>query len=650
MVYKEPVIVIHHDHVIDIVIKSVHALRIPTHVPLFPRPFPRSSSAAVTLDEFVGPQYLDDDLFHLAWLPVQPVVDVRSYQVVQHLNYSSKEELPVHSLSSEGSLPQQWVLSKSACVWWRAVEMHLHMAIFALESLITRVTADDSTPYTKPVHLSAFQHGFSRYHEDEQSMRNAAWLSRHVIFANMAHLAFVLSVCRFRNIPRWRETLQRVTDKEFATWARTSSTISSYDFGYRRGGFVDAREPLRKQAWQGYIWIFVVSGVPLWINYGAKKDSFEAQVQGTRVDWLVALSPRDFTAMQASVGFANLVAWGTYCEVPYESSLRGVFRTRRQAILTTVRTSTAHERTEMDGPCMWGALQAEVPSKFPLWVNPSVLQDTLYFHYGLDVTDSLESPAPLRDAVQALGWRHVAVPVAVADVAQQLNINPRPVEPEDLRRADSDFSARVTRAWYVPYTPIPPQPRSGRCFVILNLIDDGYQWLLVVYSEVVVLHILRRFAHLPTARIVRGLSLQGIPYSLHLHDSWILYRDIRSGNFCPPPPSLICTDLIPGVRAFLQYMDCLKDFFQQRYRLRAAIQQGGIVWRIASYMLIQHHDLLGIADSYLDGPADTAHLYGGSPRYLIVEGSEKVTCWEDVLSHAELAFICGTYPNNVTCV
>lgn len=639
--YTEPVTATYERADDGTVVKAIQDTRLLVHIPSSSFPVVRSNPARLLLSDFAHPQYLDDDLFYLAWLPIEPLADSQPCPTyVQSLKCESMELL---TISRDVTTSVQWMLSPVLRVQWMLLEEKLASSIDTMHKLMDVETLGELTSYALPVRVSARTHGYCEAHEDEQCMRNAAWLSRHVMFAMMAHLAFALAVCRYRNIPQWREVLERATDEEFATWARRSSTISGYKVGYRLGGLVDAREPLNKQAWQRYTCILLASGVPLWINYGPRQDSFEAQVQGTRVDWSVALSLPDFLSIEVSTGRLSTASPSSDAE----SALMTTVEEQPMVVdgdLATAVVVAAVGSAQGAVNDVVDMVQAEVPTQFSFWDNPWSFGDMLAFHYGLVAGDPLASSMPIQNAVRALGWRHVAVPLALANVARHLNAANRIPTDTDLSRLLP--WARVRSARYIPLRV--PQARDGCCYVIRNLSGDNYPWLLVVHSPVVLVHILRRYSDYRTEDIVHGLSLHGIPYALYRRFSRLFVGD--KNYFHPICQPWITTDRQPGVDEFKTYLVRLKRFFRLPYRVRAAIQFGGVIWRIVCHMLMEHDDLMENTDDFLHGPDVFAHLCGGSECVLRVQGYKRCRwCWEDVLSKTELDHICGTYMDSSKC-
>ena len=86
------------------------------------------------------------------------------------------------------------------------------------------------------------------------------------------------------------------------------------------------------------------------------------------------------------------------------------------------------------------------------------------------------------------------------------------------------------------------------------------------------------------------------------------------------------------------YASDVEAFFaKEPSRVRAAMQYGGIIWRLARHYA-RDYDV----DEYLAGPDYHSCLYGGCPRFVDVGGQQQ-GYWEDVLTEDELTFICGLY-------
>ena len=86
---------------------------------------------------------------------------------------------------------------------------------------------------------------------------------------------------------------------------------------------------------------------------------------------------------------------------------------------------------------------------------------------------------------------------------------------------------------------------------------------------------------------------------------------------------------------YLQYESHLREYFLNEAHARAALLQGGLLWRLAREVLgnkLDHQVLLG--------PSAEAHTHG---TYIKLSPKESEV-WDDCLPEAELNFICGVIP------
>ena len=96
MMYTEPVTATHERADDGTVVKAIQDTRLLVHIPSSSFPVVRSNPARLLLSDFAHPQYLDDDLFYLAWLPIEPLADSQPCPTyVQSLKCESMELLTI---------------------------------------------------------------------------------------------------------------------------------------------------------------------------------------------------------------------------------------------------------------------------------------------------------------------------------------------------------------------------------------------------------------------------------------------------------------------------------------------------------------------------------------------------------------------------
>ncbi|THH19938.1 hypothetical protein EUX98_g8677 [Antrodiella citrinella] len=270
------------------------------------------------------------------------------------------------------------------------------------------------------------------------------------------------------------------------------------------------------------------------------------------------------------------------------------------------------------------------------WSNPNTLDDILHHHYGLDagyplletMAATLPAPEPGKHLSKyhpliALGWHFELT------------------DKTTLRRlaTGGQPATRIYRRRYSPSQSNELDRRSGDCFVVSDKPDAPFPWTLVINDPIIALHILRRWRDLATEDIVKRLNSQGMPF--------VLYK--RREDFFAPPIAGKSHDLyrhrrnvthgyvpqgrMPSVKEYRRYMSDLKLFFSSSYRLRAAAQHGGLIWRIASEFIDEDNDVrvTGLDDDSLEDGALPQSWQNG------------VELWQEGLSTEEVHYICGVY-------
>ena len=281
-----------------------------------------------------------------------------------------------------------------------------------------------------------------------------------------------------------------------------------------------------------------------------------------------------------------------------------------------------------------------------MWVSPNTVEDTLRFHYGNTGQPLPETVEPFQEPLRVLGWTLAegASLGALVQTAKRLNSS-RVLTSADLALVgDHTGQTRVYRRTYHSQVWDPVHFGKGDCYVVRNLRGSTYPWMLTIHDPAVVVHILRRWRDLPTHMIVFHLSTLGIPFTLfrdrgdfHMavgsvnHHQFIHRRKVCHGWV--PETGL------PSLPHFQRYIADLRDFFTEPYRLRAAIQYGGIVWRIACEFVVDNETVDRAQAEHLAGPDDYSLHHGGVPQRWTT-GQE---VWQEALSSHELLFICGVY-------
>ncbi|KAH8096981.1 hypothetical protein BXZ70DRAFT_1009310 [Cristinia sonorae] len=260
------------------------------------------------------------------------------------------------------------------------------------------------------------------------------------------------------------------------------------------------------------------------------------------------------------------------------------------------------------------------------WHNPNTFEQALRYHYGVDIANPLElSPNPVEDVAAVLGWSHLNVydtdlppelALQLLEAASQLS-HTRQVEHHDRQLAGGVMAMqRFSRRTYVD---------SGHCFVTRE--DD---LTLVLNEPEVALHVLRRYRDQSLSDIITGLVAQAMPFQV----CRVAYQPLPLFVAASAPaPKDLASVTQSGNAEFESYTARLQDFFQRPSRLRAALQHGGLVSRIACMIMETDGQPL---DPIVP---DTQELYG---RALLRWKGEEVM-FTEVLSNDEISFICGLY-------
>lgn len=164
--------------------------------------------------------------------------------------------------------------------------------------------------------------------------------------------------------------------------------------------------------------------------------------------------------------------------------------------------------------------------------------------------------------------------------------------------------------------------------------NEDFPWLLIVESATTVLHMARHQVAIPGKRhLVSRFVHSGIPFRTALPPA-----SARPGNVQPYPvrsPTGVNSGLgwrLPGFRGnayeYSLYEELRDEFLRSQCHAYAALQQGGIIWRLSRPRLLE--------DVVLDGPRG----HPATQQRFSINGKPYVV---DVLSPHEEDLICGVY-------
>lgn len=284
--------------------------------------------------------------------------------------------------------------------------------------------------------------------------------------------------------------------------------------------------------------------------------------------------------------------------------------------------------------------QAAAPSSD--WLTAEDLNDTLLFRYGLQPHPDLvalesTSSSPVTDkALACLALRRTAVTQSQAQALQQLSLHsPRIPSGADLQRIKPpNANARIRVRSYDTNVWDLWGVRSGFCYEVRSSVSGDVDWQLMVSDPVSAVQILRQGWGPEKGSIARELLKRGIAFQTfrHRRDEQTQYHEYREwrnvglGKWRCSMGGLAID--------FYGYVQARNNFLQETYACRAALLQGGIVWRLAM-------DALGLdyaVQEVLSGPSQGVEQFGGIPSF--IDGEE---LWDDALSDAETDLICGVY-------
>jgi hypothetical protein len=155
-------------------------------------------------------------------------------------------------------------------------------------------------------------------------------------------------------------------------------------------------------------------------------------------------------------------------------------------------------------------------------------------------------------------------------------------------------------------------------------------WRLVVEDPVTAIECLRRAADRGGSRyrIAQSFLDRGIPFSTRESIPLVPRPRPHFIGLCPRPPGYK-----DGLLDYFAYEERLASFLQTPHA-RAALLQGGIVWRLAKHVLDE------CGDSHaLRGPSSDVDIYGAA----LSLNPDGARLWDDVLSKEELDLICGVH-------
>ena len=285
------------------VLKGTNVNHIPRSIPSFDCPsFTMLDSLAV--DELSEPRIFDLSDFYLAFQSRDPFPSQEHisrigpyWERTKHLDVSSASHLTFIHDSEEAN---SWKLEADVLLAWEQVEKDVENAISTLQQpAFSNLEVDEPVP--TPILLCAHQYGYKDGHPSEDEAQKAAWTSRRVILASMAYLSFLVRACQlFSTTTEWRLRLTESTSAQFVQWVESSTVISDNTPGTRVGCFW---HPRGRSRWHNLVMtVFIDTGVPIWVHYGPKQETFEEQVHGREVvDARVVLTQDEFATLGAEM-------------------------------------------------------------------------------------------------------------------------------------------------------------------------------------------------------------------------------------------------------------------------------------------------------------------------------------------------------------
>lgn len=263
----------------------------------------------------------------------------------------------------------------------------------------------------------------------------------------------------------------------------------------------------------------------------------------------------------------------------------------------------------------------------------------------------------LQKALSVYGWQQQPIHPNLVKLAADFMSNPvRAVQPEHLQAVTQGCAHLIRYRYKSKQSDSKESHKSqkqrqlteanhfeaftGECFVLIHHEDSANRWILCLNDPVVAVVVARLLHKHDRQEIMDQLISLGI--------SHVIYR--REEDFAEPPgpnprhmDSMRWRQVSHGrffitetatAQSFKVYMRNLELFFEEPFRLRAALQCGGIIWRIAMEFLTD--DLKAFVS---DGPDEQCPVYGGCPDYW----TNGAVVWRDVLSTDEVDYICGVY-------
>ena len=276
----------------------------------------------------------------------------------------------------------------------------------------------------------------------------------------------------------------------------------------------------------------------------------------------------------------------------------------------------------------------------------------LSYRYGLkkgeDVPYSLRS---IWNAAQLLGWGGVPISLEVANLVANLYVNPRCARPSDFTRLKCP--ERVRRTSYEKHPLAIALPPSQEVFVIdeipTNPVDVCFPWKVLLHNATDVLHVLRERGDGSNRKIAELLLSLGTPFALvsARHRGQAGELSNTQPRVADPRPLLMQwhrPGWLPDSEAFDRFLEGLEMVLRPTDLLHAAVQRGGIIWRVARLVLDRDpYCAGGDPYAYLKGPDDEFGKLYVNMLILVDEHRLYEEHCQEVLTDRALEVIIGTY-------
>ncbi|KAH8096995.1 hypothetical protein BXZ70DRAFT_908245 [Cristinia sonorae] len=531
---------------------------------------------------FSKPTFIQQEFIYLPLIHHSPFSETRRFDIRADENIILRTGNPGN---------HKFMLSSTITAPWISFESMLSKSIDTLGGLFC------PHPLTK---INASDYGYTRSHNSIADTRKAVKESQGAIAAMMAHVCF-LKGCLVDKGEEWQGVLSQVTDQDWVHFLVQSRAMNE-PYG-RLGGFLRPYES-REDSIPFSFSVLKAFGTPFWLPFGPVHLA---------VDVLRRCCCRPSRALDsAQIGLSSTQGSTTF-------PVQGVL---------SASSDPSHIPTSHSIPLIPGAKSgtSRVFDDF---------KDTLMYHYGVVNEDSLPlSGHPLTQVPLTFG-KPEGINEEVSLVAAHLNHPGRQVYHRDLHLAGGDQCSRRAIRCRIscPYRN-HDKACPGWSVFFHNELGSQFPWILAIHDPATALHVFRRWRNLPTETIVTNISARGMSFSLHL---------LRTPP-CSQPPSAVTRASIshpileqgisPGPNEYRSYMAKVKDLFLAHPSLlQAALQLGGLIWRIAC-------DAMGEGDiPCICGPGEHS-LVVGVDRQTWDDGTE---VWQDILTHNEILFILGHY-------